>query len=160
MAIVRMAAYTYVFNSNDEEEKRKLSRSIFEIKQGFKNCVVKLFEIIVNEYNSCNKPKISKDDFVLKLEEFSKNTDYQHFYMLDDSIVNMTKEINKIIKRFSKGRSKQLIENIAPKEEFNIQIEVDKNLIEGIDSYIKKGIIKAVDYCIQLSCNKGKKMIK
>lgn len=98
--------FKQVFNSNDEEEKRKLSRSIFEIKQGFKNCVVKLFEIIVNEYNSCNKPKISKDDFILKLEEFSKNTDYQHFYMLDDSIVNMTKEINKIIKRFSKGRSK------------------------------------------------------
>lgn len=35
----------------------------------------------------------------------------------------------------------EFIESVAPKEEFNIQIEVDKNLIEGIDSYIKELVI-------------------
>lgn len=35
----------------------------------------------------------------------------------------------------------EFIESVAPKEELNIQIEVDKNLIEGIDSYIKELVI-------------------
>lgn len=35
----------------------------------------------------------------------------------------------------------EFIESVAPKEELNIQMEVDENIIEGIEGYIKELVI-------------------
>ena len=98
--------FNKVFNEGTLDEKQKLMKTIFDVKQGFKTNLVELFDILVKEYNNCNEPKISKEDFIKKMEEFINGEEYQMFFILDDNIINMKKEIKKILKKFSRGRVK------------------------------------------------------
>ncbi len=98
--------FNKVFNEGTLDDKQKLMKTIFDVKQGFKTNLVELFEILVEEYDNCNEPKIYKEDFVKKMEVFINSEEYQYFFILDDNIKNIKKEIKKIIKNFNRGKSK------------------------------------------------------
>lgn len=96
-----------IFNSDDGNKKQKLFDIIRNVRFGFKKSIIELFKIIIDEYNNCNNPKISKEEFTQKLISFVKDPNREHYFLLDDDEISMLKEINILIEEFSKGKKKR-----------------------------------------------------
>ena len=56
--------------------------------------IFNLFNIISNEYNSCDKPKVSKEGFIEKINDFFECEDYSMIFRLCDKI-ELKKKIEK-----------------------------------------------------------------
>ena len=55
-------------------------------KDGIPIVILNLFNNIVDEYNFCDKPKVSKDVFIKNINDFFQCEDYNAVFILCDSI--------------------------------------------------------------------------
>lgn len=95
-----------VLSSGNDMEKLDISKIISEIRNGLKQSIVELFRLIISEYENCNNPKISKEDFESKLLSFLKKEDYKMYLIMDDNELSIEKEIKNMVKNISNDYTK------------------------------------------------------
>lgn len=92
--------YNGIFENGSIEDKQRCAKLITEVRFGIKNSLVELFKLILLEYEYCDSPKISFNEFYNKLEVFLINSDYSFIFYLDDKCFSVKKEIEDMIKIF------------------------------------------------------------
>ena len=90
------------------EEKIKLSKAILSSRSGFQKSIIDSYKVIIEEFENTLNPKISKEDLVIKLNEFFDNQDYNIVLMFDNEDFSLTDKIKLIIANFSESKQKQI----------------------------------------------------
>lgn len=88
------------------EEKLSLSRAIVNSRVGFQKSIVAAYKVIIDEFENSLNPQISKEDFIIKLNEFLKNPDYNLIFMFDKYGFSLSDKIKSIIENFKENKQK------------------------------------------------------
>lgn len=89
-----------IFKNGTDDEKREYSILLLETKTDFKDSIVELFKLMIDEYNHCKCPKISKEEFYQKMNMFLTDSRYSPAFVLDDKYFSVKDELNSIFKKF------------------------------------------------------------
>ena len=90
-----------IFERCTKEEMIELSKKLLELKSSFKNIILELFNQIIEEYNNCTNPKISKKDLLNKLNEFVTSNDYNIISYMVFENGTISEQVQTIISKFS-----------------------------------------------------------
>jgi len=96
------------FETNTKEKNIEIGKALDTLKKSFGKTIIELFNKIIDEYNNCVNPKISKDDFINKILDSINSNDYCAFFILDYEDGTIKEEIEKIIESFKKSKIKVL----------------------------------------------------
>lgn len=88
----------------EHQEKINLSKAILGSRIGFQKSIMDAYEVIIDEFKNAIDPKISKEDFSIKLSEFLTNLDYNMVLRFDNENFSLTNEIKTIIDNFDKNK--------------------------------------------------------
>lgn len=90
---------------NDNNMIDEYKKLISDTKDSIPVVISNLFNIIINEYNLCNQPKVSKDEFIKNITEFFQGEDYNMLFRLCDS-VELKGKVENIISQMLKQDNK------------------------------------------------------
>ena len=89
-----------VFKDGSVEDKTTFSKLIVSVRTDFKDSIVELFELMIDEYNHCKCPKISKEEFYQKMNMFLTDSRYSIAFVLDDKYFSISDELKMMFKKF------------------------------------------------------------
>ena len=89
-----------VFKDGSVDDKTTFSKLIVSVRTDFKDSIVELFKLMIDEYNHCKCPKISKEEFYQKMNMFLTDSRYSPAFVLDDKYFCVKDELNSIFKKF------------------------------------------------------------
>jgi len=98
------SSFDKLFESDDIEMQEKTIKTMETTMINFKKSIISLFEIIINEYKNCDKPNISKNEFIKKLEEFLKDFEYEAAFGFDDDEFSVKENTINIIDEFKNDK--------------------------------------------------------
>jgi len=88
------------------KEKLSLSKALVNSRVGFQKSIIEAYKVIIAEFENSLNPQISKEDFIIKLNEFLNNPDYNIVFMFDKYGFSLSDKIKSIIEDVKESKYK------------------------------------------------------
>ena len=85
---------------NSREIDNEISILKDSVNTKFKNSIINLFKCIINDFNNCQNPKISKEELLSKMSKVFDNPMSSLAFFLDDKKCSVKDEVTTIIEQF------------------------------------------------------------
>lgn len=103
--IILISSFRKTFENIQKEGNKEDCITVLNIikntKQKFKSSIISCFKNIINEYENCEKPNITREELVREMDLFLTDSDYEAAFAFDEEEYSLRDNIKTIINEFN-----------------------------------------------------------